>query len=197
MIQDKKTRITEDLIKKLEISTQSFDSCYTILDDIKYLGKVTESQREIIDSSQYLLRQIDYSWRILIIELWKLFKPNQHFSVQKILNILESNYKSISWHNQIPIEKINELQNRLDQPEYIEALKTLDSVRSKFVAHIDNNRFSFEKRITKDHVTILIEYGKEMFNIVWLSLDGSEFMFNHLRFNGINSIVNKILDIES
>jgi|AntAceMinimDraft_3_1070362.scaffolds.fasta_scaffold08459_2 hypothetical protein len=184
------------IIKRLETTADIFERCTEIYDDILYLKDINDSEKEIIENSSFLNRQIDLEWRIIIVDLKKIFKKSEHYSILKILNFLLSNYKIIKWQNKITQEELRQYCFELENNEILEARLALKGIRNRVVAHLDKNRHKYDDKIKITQIVTLMTFGKKVINRIYSSLTGTEFMFNHLKFSGIETIVNTISELQ-
>jgi hypothetical protein len=187
---------TTEIKKNLKIIQEIFLRCNDIFEDIKYIGTVDEVEKEIIENTGYLLRQIDYEWRLLIIELQKLYKEKESYSIKKLLNNLENNFRLIQWDTKIELQVIKDLQLKFEQKNIQESIKALNILRTKFVAHIDADRHLFNDEINTWQVELLIILGHEILSEVENSLTGETTYFNYFKFSGLESIVKKIKNLQ-
>ncbi len=184
------------IINRLETTADIFERCTEIYDDILYLKDITDSEKEIIESSNFLNRQIDLEWRVIIVDLKKIFKKSEHYSILKILNFSLSNYEIIKWKNKITQEELRQYCSELENNEILEAREALKGIRNRVVAHLDKNRHKYDDKIKISQIVTLMTFGKKVINRIYFSLTGSEFMFNHLKFSGIRTIVNTISELQ-
>jgi len=187
---------TNEIIIKLKNTLEIFERCFVILDDIRYIGRVNDIEKQVIENSNFLMRQIDYEWRLLIIELQKVFKKEEDYSVNKLLNILITNYKTIQWENKIDLDVLKNYELKLKEEKFIEAIKALDTLRSKFIAHLDSNRINYNDKITTEHVELLMFIGGRFLKEANNALIGGSFIFNLFSYSGINTIVDEIIDLQ-
>ncbi len=187
---------TNEIIDKLKITLEIFERSFIIFDDIKYIDRVNDTEKQVIENSNFLMRQIDNEWRLLIIELQKVFKKEESYSIIKLLNILINNYRTIQWENKIELNVLQSYEAELKEKKYTETIEALDSLRSKFVAHLDANRENYISEIKTDQVKLLISFGKKFLNEVNNALIGGDFLFNYFAYSGLNTIVGEIIDLQ-
>lgn len=185
-----------DIIIKIENALSIFDQCYILYTDLKYLRQLSEKEEQVFQDFRFLMRTIDYEWKLLIIELYKLFKGSEHHSISKILNIVIENYKTIDWKNNIELSKLKAYQLELDENKFKESLTTLYNLREKFIAHLDNNSKDYLLTLKIDNVKLLMDFGEKCLLEIYDSLANGKYLFNRLGYSGIESITNKILELK-
>ena len=167
-----------DILNSLNTTIEILNGCIVIQEDIKYIGNLNSFQTKIIDESGFLLRQIDNEWRILIIDLHKLFCDKENYSIVKLLNVLLQEYKTIVWVDDISKQDMITYKTSLEEDNYLQAIKKLKILRSKFVAHLDKGRTNYDSFIAIEDINLLIDYGIETLNMLYKCLTGNEFLFN-------------------
>ncbi len=185
-----------DIIIKLENALSIFDQCYILYADLIYLKQLSENEEQLFQEFRFLMRNIDYEWKLLIIDLYKLFKGSEHHSISKILNILVENHKNLVWKNRIELSRLKAFQKDLEDNKLKETLTTLYNLREKFIAHLDNNSKDYLSTLNIEKVKLLMDFGEKCLTETYYSLCDGKYLFNHLQFSGIETITNKILELK-
>ncbi|GEM_PF-3162656 len=183
-------------IERLNYSLEIFEQCVEIFDDIKYLQDIDKDEIRIIEDSGFLMRQIDMEWRILIIELQKLFSKNENYSLFKLMNCLINNYKSIDWFNFFELINLKENLQSLNNTEICNAIKAIDTMRSKYIVHYDKNRTKFNNKVKTKQVELLISVGDKILKDIYSSLTGNFVIFNLGKSSKLYIHVSEILDLK-
>ena len=98
--------------------------------------------------------------------------------------------------NKLTETELNQFLCELKSTKIQDAEETLTGIRNRVVAHLDKNRFKFDDKISLSQIKSLMDFGKKVINKIYLSLTGSEFMFNHLTYSGLETMVNNIAELQ-
>ena len=155
----------ENILKeKIDTQIEIISNCFNIYKDLDFLIHEQSSDIEkILEGDLFFTRVADYMWRILIIELNKLYNKNEgNYKIETTLNFIENNYMRIKWETIIQKEKILELKSFLQNPEINKIIETLDYLRDRYIAHLDRNRFKQDVRLYLQDCKKLLDIGQEI-----------------------------------
>jgi hypothetical protein len=165
-----------DIEPRLEILKGLLIEAIALYDDVVYChdiidkdGNFTLSNLTVLEA--FVSRYYGMSWSLLVIKLYPIYHKNDDCSILKIINILKNNFKGSDWKERIKLEDITLLEERLNQTEIIEAVRSLDEIRTKHVGHIDLKR-SLEAQIKYEHANILISNAIDFTNIIYQMIAG-------------------------
>ena len=136
----RKLNMTEKFEKIIDEIADMIMQIQYLKTDITYLSDKSQPYfSEVVENSRFLHRTYWNSIKLLIIDLNKLINPEEDFSFQKALNFVLSNRKNIDWENEITLDQIIDLQNKIINIEknYLEKIKNL---RNKVYAHNDRKK---------------------------------------------------------
>ena len=116
-----------------------------------YFDNPNDNDAKNILHNWIFFRAVNYSFELaLIIELCKLFQKNnstQKYNINKFVNILTINHKSLKYKDKLSIETIKKWSDRLNCDETNSIRDYVVNLRNKIYAHTDNIDKYFQDQI--------------------------------------------------
>ncbi len=159
-------------------------NCSYLIYDLEYLTTNPDAIR-ILNTNLFIVRLYGYLWRILILDLMKLFYYEENFSFQKFINILVNNYSKINWKNKILKEDLTALKSDINNID----IKLLKTYRDKVISHTDATYQQIKDEIHLDEVKIIFNKGCEVFDKISIALNDSQHSFDRGLTGKIDSII--------
>ena len=150
----------------------------TFYRDTYYLNNPDSIEERVIANSSPFIRRTRYAyWFITLLELCKLFKENETFSFQKLLNSLCNNFKNSEWNTSQKIHVIKELTNKLRSSDVQIITHKLFQIRDKYYAHSDRNPEKTLEEYTPEfqEVEQLFELSKHILTILAQDICDTQF----------------------
>lgn len=180
---------------------KKIDGIYPLIAEVDFNVNTLEqfyedlSSEEMLVFDKYELLSIlrHYLWKGSILDLCKLFIENEKYSFSRLINIIENNYKSVTFKSPITIKEILGLYDKTKDFEIY--IKHVKEVRDVSVAHKDdkvvyNNLMLYELRA-------LVELAKAIFNPIYASLYDSDFIWLLKEDKRALSLIKNIAKYES
>jgi hypothetical protein len=145
------TRTIKDLRTITDIYIDLYGKSKELLISCIYFDNPNDNDAKNILHKWIFFRAVNYSFELaLIIELCKLFQKNnstQKYNINKFVNILTNNHKSLKYKDKIAIEIIKKWSDRLNCDETNNIIDYVVTLRDEIYAHTDNVDKYFQDKI--------------------------------------------------
>ena len=148
------------------------DTTFNILLELEYMknGIIDVSNekskyfQKSSQKSQFLHTSFKAFSKLFTIEIYKLLDKNGDYNLLKTIGFCKQNLGKINWHNKIDFQTLEKLEQKLNYPD--ETLSTIKTLRDKFYAHSDKNRFSYNLQIDKEELWKILDNLQDVFRIL-------------------------------
>ena len=154
-----------DIESRLELQIALVSHCSILNKDILEL----RNKRAANNSNQsdniiisFVRRLEIYFIGVLVIEILKLFNPNEKYSIRKLLNKMNDAYNNSSWKSLISKTEIENFLSVIDSDNTKDKIERLKKFRNREIAHLDTK--IFDDVITFDDMDYLINLGEATLN---------------------------------
>lgn len=172
------------------ILKERLDTLLNILLDLEFYKQNSEtiSNREkkyferVCKNSQFFHTSYKVFLKLFIIEIYKLLDPSGDYSVSKLINFCETNRNKIVWDDQPGLDFFSQLKKKYQfEQEEVFKIKTL---RDKFYAHTDKNRFEVIPEIDKEKLWETLDKLQKIFQQICQHYNNHYWLFN-IQYKGI------------
>lgn len=174
---------TEQLKKKL-------DTTLHVLLELEFMKqsieKISDKDSKYFEgssnNSQFLNTVYKTFVRMFVVDLYKLIDKKSHFYLPKTINFCKNNLSQINWKHEITLEDLERIEKKftISESVYTE-IKTL---RDKFYAHTDSNRFNYEISIKPDDLWEILKNLQEIFRLICQDFNNNCWLFE-IQFKGV------------
>lgn len=133
--------------------------------------------KNIVENSPFFYRIYKNSIKLFIIDLHKLLKPTEDFSISKVLDYAIINHRDIIWKRDIENKKLKNLKTELENL----ITKDLDDIkllRDKYYAHNDKNKDKYKVSIKLIRCWQILIVLQEIFLEINLALNNEQIIFH-------------------
>jgi hypothetical protein len=172
------------IIEKLEAIEKTLFDIYMNKRDLEIMLESKTEIKENVLSNHHVFGRIRFNIvRIIVINLYKLFETKGNYSFTKIINLLRSQNKSSKLNREKKI--IDELENKIHEIKNREEFSIVNTLRSKFYAHLDNNRFNENHNISFNQLKDIVNETRILYDKFNSVIKNTTFLFDH---GGVDSI---------
>lgn len=166
--------------KDIKTISELLKSCYVAFDDSLYLNDLLVNKKEYVANLQLLNRSYDAIFAQLIIDLYKLSKNKEDYSIPKLLNKLINNYKNVKWQNSVTVDDLRQLQCEFETEFNTETLNQICDFRDWYFAHLDRKRqpISISHKRVRKQLALL----ERSINKISYGLQGRTYIFTSDEF---------------
>jgi hypothetical protein len=164
-------KIEDQLLEKQSELFKIIAFADEIISKLEQFSKIlTENEKALFDKyALFDLARFSF-WDVAILEVCKLYNPEEKYSLHKILNIAINNYSKISWKVTFNLKELNDLQSCIDQQKNL--ISRLIGIRDHFIAHLDDKQYMDSLVISE--LRLLLDLSQIVYNKINLGLNGSE-----------------------
>jgi len=126
--------------KDIETISVLLKSCCVAFEDAIYINDLLINKKEYLTNLELLNRAYDAIYSQLILDLYKLCKENEDYSIPKLLNKLTITYKSLKWQNKVDIDDLREFKCKFQNDFFNKTLNQICEFRDWYFAHLDRKR---------------------------------------------------------
>lgn len=159
-------RAIEDHIMELQFLIQDAYSIYDYLKLIEtnHLARSLSLRYPIIDKLFYPFMMT------LSVDLIKIYKKSEDYSLERLLRIVIRDRHSISWHSKPTKEELHVILNSIIKVRDSEEFKSVLNARNKQYSHLDKNRFNVDTRLELPALNWLLISAQRILNQIKLPL---------------------------
>lgn len=114
--------------------------------------------------------------KLFFIEIYKLLDKNGDYNLLKTVSFCKRHLDNINWHTKIDFQTLEKLEQKLNYPE--ETLSIIKTLRDKFYAHSDKNRFNYNLKIDKLELWKILDNLQDVFRILCSNFNNTCWIFN-------------------
>lgn len=158
-----KMETVDDLRKELKTILNIYLNAKVFFLDTEYLyNPNTDEERDVINRNLFLRRTRISAWRSSVLELCKLFQENknEHYNLIGFLEKLKINHSDSEWKKKMPLDKIINFLENINNPKLSSIRKKLKILRDEEIAHTDRN--SKQIVITFSDIKILLRLSEKI-----------------------------------
>jgi hypothetical protein len=152
-----KTSTIDDLKKTTDFYIDLYGKCKELSISCDYFRNPNDTKVEYIVNWTFF-KAVNYSFELaLIIELCKLFQKNnctQKYNINKFVNILINNHKSLLYKDKLPLEIIKKWNSRLESADTLANIAYIVNLRDLFYAHTDKIEGYFLEWVDLDLIKV-------------------------------------------
>jgi hypothetical protein len=168
-------KIEDQLLEKQSELLQIISAADDFTSKIEQFSRILTDNEKVLFDKYPLFDMARFSfWDIAILEVCKLYNPQEKYSLYKILKIAINNYSKIHWKNTIPLKDLTDLLARLDQHK--DLFERLKRIRDNFIAHLDDRKYMDSLIISE--LRQLIDLSQIVYNKINTGLNGSEMIWD-------------------
>lgn len=132
------------------------------------LNGLSEEEKSRLDDDYPIISRIRHSLSVVIIlELYKLFSPNEDYSLPKLINTMIVNHSEIPWYKKIEISELNIMLQDLEVNKSQDILDKLKVVRDKYYAHLDKKKT--RPNLSIDELKQILVTAEDIFSKIYSS----------------------------
>lgn len=182
-LKTKNKLMIKDKIK--EITLIIFELEYLKSDLISITNKESYYFDSMIKNSPSFYRIYQNSFKLFVLELYKLLNTKEDFSLITLVNFLITN--NVEWKREaISTERLKTIGSKIEEIQHLH-LTNIKNLRDKFYAHTDKNRASIKIDFTLNQSFEIFLQLRDYFEEIVLQLNNQKIMFDVLP-NIINEI---------
>jgi len=168
-------RIDEQIKEKLNELMKIISSADDYISKLEQFSKVlTEKEKTLFDKYP-LLDIIRFSfWDLAVLEICKLFNPDEKYGLTKILNIIINNYSKIPWKVNLRKKEFTDLIKQINQKEYL--VERLKRIRDNFIAHLDDRKYVDSLAISE--LRSLVDLSQTVYKKIELGINDSDMIWD-------------------
>ena len=193
-------RTIKDLRTITDIYIDLYGKSKELLISCIYFDNPNDNDAKNILHNWIFFRAVNYSFELaLIIELCKLFQKNnstQKYNINKFVNILINNYRSLKYNDKLSIKTIKKWSDRLNCDETNSIRNYVVGLRDEFYAHTDNidKYFQHQININFSKVEYLLCIIKDILIDIYSYVYESDLMLDKNSILDFESIIKAILE---
>jgi len=144
--------------------------------DIKsIINAKEEHHRTIVSKSKFFYRlHLNYI-KLFVIDIYKITGNKEDYNLRKVIEFCKINRKSIDWHYEISLEKLNFLSEELEKvSDKFDKIKVL---RDTQYAHNDKNKNKFVNNLTLNELWNVLDGLQDIFSRLNVDFDNLQWIF--------------------
>ena len=194
------THTVKDLRTITDIYIDLYGKSKELLISCIYFDNPNDNDAKNILHNWIFFRAVNYSFELaLIIELCKLFQKNnstQKYNINKFVNILTNNYKSLKYKDKLSFETIKKWSDRLNCDETNSIRDYVVNLRNEIYAHTDNidKYFQDQININFNKIEYLLRIIKDILSDIYFYVYESDLLLDKDSILDFESIIKTVLE---
>src|SRR5690554_7716117 len=174
---------TEQLKKKL-------DTTFNVLLELEFMKqsieRVSDKDSKYFEgsshNSQFLNTVYKTFVRMFVVDLYKLIDKKSHFYLPKTITFCKDNLSKISWKHEITLQDLERIEKKFSISDTV--YNDIKTLRDKYYAHTDNNRFDYNISIKPDDLWDILKNLQEIFRLICQDFTNNCWVFE-IQFKGV------------
>lgn len=162
---------------------QKLDGTFAILLELEFMKqsiiKVSDKDSKYFEgsskNSQFLNTVYKTFVRMFVVDLYKLIDKRGHFYLPKTIKFCKDNLTKISWEHEITTEKLDKIEDKFSISDSV--YKDIKTLRDKFYAHIDNDRFKHKIDLKPEELWEILKDLQEIFRLICQDFNNNCWIF--------------------